>query len=364
MSWFGGASFDKSKLKANLKMAMSRMDLLRNKKQNLVKLQKKQIAELLQQQKDESARIKVENIIREDYQVESYDILQLFCDLLQTRIQLVAESKTCPHDLKEAVTSLIYAAPRLEVPELMEVRNQFALKYGKQFVENASENKDLAVNQRIIFKLGIKVPEPYLCVQYLEAIAREHNIEWEDTSANANNAAQALQLQQQQQQQQQQQLLLQQQQLLLQQQQLLGMQQIPPQLLQANPAAPAATMAQPQQPLLSFPAVQPQLITTPQQPPQAQPMHQQGPTLPGYIASGFNPNQPIPPQQPPMFGQQQPPMPTFGNVDPVLPHNAPLTGINPPMTFSNDVGNEPADSSGSYDFDELQKRFEALKKRE
>lgn len=69
------------------------MDLLRNKKQNLVKVQKRQIADLLQQQKDESARIKVENIIREDYQVESYDILQLFCDLLQTRIQLIAESK-------------------------------------------------------------------------------------------------------------------------------------------------------------------------------------------------------------------------------------------------------------------------------
>lgn len=74
-------------------MAISRMSLLKNKKVNSIKLQKRQVAELLQQQKDESARIKVENLIREDYTIEALDILELFCDLLQTRLQLIVESK-------------------------------------------------------------------------------------------------------------------------------------------------------------------------------------------------------------------------------------------------------------------------------
>lgn len=79
--------------KSNLKMAITRIGLLRNKKSNSIKLQKRQVAELLQQEKDESARIKVENIIREDYAIEALEILELFCDLVHTRIQLLAESK-------------------------------------------------------------------------------------------------------------------------------------------------------------------------------------------------------------------------------------------------------------------------------
>lgn len=41
-------------------MAMIRISQLKNKKVNLIKLQRRQVAELLVQEKDESARIKVE----------------------------------------------------------------------------------------------------------------------------------------------------------------------------------------------------------------------------------------------------------------------------------------------------------------
>jgi hypothetical protein len=82
--------------------------------------------------------------------------------------------------MKEAVSTLIYAAPRVEIPEFLVVRKQLELKFGKPFAEAAAENKDLAVNQRVMFKLGVKVPEPYLCVQYLKEIAREHNIKWDE----------------------------------------------------------------------------------------------------------------------------------------------------------------------------------------
>src|SRR5690606_4554044 len=91
--------------------------------------------------------------------------------------------RTCPHDLKEAVSTLIYAAPRLEVPELQVIRKQLELKFGKEFVRAAMENKDLAVNQRVMFKLGVKVPEPYLCVQYLKEIAREHDVKWDEENS-------------------------------------------------------------------------------------------------------------------------------------------------------------------------------------
>jgi len=150
--------------------------------ESFIKLQ-----QLLQEEKDESARIKVENIIREDYQIEALDILELFCELLQSRIQMIAEAKTCPHDMKEAVHTMIYSASHIDIIEFESIRKQFELRWGKEFVKNATENKDLAVNQRVLFKLGVKVPEPYLCVQYMKEIARENNIKWEDTSFSSQS---------------------------------------------------------------------------------------------------------------------------------------------------------------------------------
>ncbi len=74
-------------------MAITRMNMLKNKMGQGVKLQKKQIADLLQNQKDESARIKVENIIRDDYMMESFEILEILCELLSARVLLISESK-------------------------------------------------------------------------------------------------------------------------------------------------------------------------------------------------------------------------------------------------------------------------------
>lgn len=74
-------------------MAITRIQLHKNKKAQGNKLSKREAAQLLAQGKDESARIKVENIIREDYQVEALDILELFCELLGSRIQLISEAK-------------------------------------------------------------------------------------------------------------------------------------------------------------------------------------------------------------------------------------------------------------------------------
>eukprot|EP01080_Neovahlkampfia_damariscottae_P003642 gene3642-6458_t len=182
-------------------MSTTRINLHKNKKTNSIKIQKREAAQLMAKQKDESARIKVENIIREDYAIEALEIIELFVELLLSRIQVIVESKTCPHDLKEAITTMCYAATRLEIKEFGNIRDEFAKKFGKDFVRNAAENKDLSVNQRVMFKLGVKVPEPYLCVQYMKEIAAENNVQWDDSSMTATvETSMGLNPQQQQQQ--------------------------------------------------------------------------------------------------------------------------------------------------------------------
>lgn len=55
----------------------------------LAKVNRRQMAQLLETGKEESARIRVENIIRQDISVELMEILELYCELLLARIGLM-----------------------------------------------------------------------------------------------------------------------------------------------------------------------------------------------------------------------------------------------------------------------------------
>jgi hypothetical protein len=60
--------------------------------------------------------------------------------------------RECPFDLKEAISSICFAAPRCaDLHELLQLKMIFATKYGKEFVVAASElMPDCRVNRQII----------------------------------------------------------------------------------------------------------------------------------------------------------------------------------------------------------------------
>lgn len=45
--------------------------------------------------------------------IAAFDILQLFCELLNVRIQLIEKTKEIPSDMRESIASIIFAARRL-----------------------------------------------------------------------------------------------------------------------------------------------------------------------------------------------------------------------------------------------------------
>ncbi|KAG0242728.1 hypothetical protein BGW41_003624 [Actinomortierella wolfii] len=170
--------FNPTRTKVQLKLAVNRLQMLQNKKNMLAQQQRKEIAQLLEKGKEESARIRVEHIIREDFNCEAMEIIELYCELLLARFGLLEQMKNCDPAILEAVNTVIYAAPRSEVKELLVLRDQLAAKYGREFVNNALENKDESVNPRIIQKLKVQTPDPYLVNRYLEEIARTFNVQW------------------------------------------------------------------------------------------------------------------------------------------------------------------------------------------
>jgi vacuolar protein sorting-associated protein IST1 len=175
---FGG--YSESKIKPNLKMAVSRIGMAANKKSALMKQQMREIAKLLSEDppKEEKARIRSEALIRDDVTIEAYEILQLNCELIYERIKLITASKTCPDDMKSTIATTIWASSRVDIKELVEVRKQLRSKFGKEFDAQCIDNVNGICNERVVQKLSVQPPTAYEVQTYLEKICDQFNVDW------------------------------------------------------------------------------------------------------------------------------------------------------------------------------------------
>lgn len=170
-----------TKLKTNLRLAVSRLKLSEKKKTELALKTRREIADFIAAGKPDRARIRVEQIIREDYLVEAMELLEMFCDLLIARFGLIQQLKTLDDGLAEAISSLIWVAPRLQgdITELKVISDLLTSKYGKQYAQAARENALGTVSPKLLTKLSVQAPPKVLVEQYMIEIAKSHNIPFE-----------------------------------------------------------------------------------------------------------------------------------------------------------------------------------------
>ncbi|XP_011498817.1 PREDICTED: IST1 homolog [Ceratosolen solmsi marchali] len=174
-----GANY--TKLKTHLKLAINRFKLLEKKKTELAQKARKEIADYIAAGKVERAKIRVEHIIREDYMIEAFELLEMFCDRLVTRLGLIELKNGFEEDVLEAITTIIWAAPHLQndVQELKVISDLLALKYGKKFVEECLEGRAIPFSQKTKHKLSVQSPSKLLVEKYLIEIAKIYNIRYE-----------------------------------------------------------------------------------------------------------------------------------------------------------------------------------------
>ncbi|EXB97030.1 hypothetical protein L484_014641 [Morus notabilis] len=148
---------------------------------------RKEIAQFLQTGQEAIARIRVEHVIREQNTWAAYEILELFCEFLLARVPIIETQRECPIDLREAISSIIFAAPGCsDVPDLLHIKNLLTTKYGKEFVSAVSELRpDSGVNRTIIEKLSVSTPSGELKLKVLKEIAQEYNLKWDSSNAEA-----------------------------------------------------------------------------------------------------------------------------------------------------------------------------------
>jgi len=164
--------FDKNQTKVFLKSAIIRINLYTTRTREKVKNQKLEIINLVRNGKDELARIRVEHIIRDTEMIEAMELLHLFCERLQTRLDVLEISQTCPDELLETVHTLIYASPIVseQAQELLKVKEQLSLKLGKEYVDKIACHGITYVNPVLKFKLAIKQADHFEVMKCLSDI--------------------------------------------------------------------------------------------------------------------------------------------------------------------------------------------------
>ena len=140
--------FNENRCKVLLKLSLNRLKLAQQKKAALNQNQRREIADLIGQGKLDSAKIRVEHVIRDDYFQEALEMLGLYVDTLLARYGLISHKKLDP-GISESVYALVYAAPRVNIKELEDIKSQLQHKYGRELIDNANNNPDIFVNSKV-----------------------------------------------------------------------------------------------------------------------------------------------------------------------------------------------------------------------
>jgi len=155
---FGGSKkFDAAKFRSQCNLALVRVRLQKQKKQNMAQTMKREIADLVKAGDEGTAQIRAEQLMHDDYLCEALDILETQLSELAVKSLVVANcvGTNAPPDLLEILATVIYAAPRLNIPEFVAVRDQLGVKFGRQFVFDCANDKDHCVQPNVKAKLSI-----------------------------------------------------------------------------------------------------------------------------------------------------------------------------------------------------------------
>jgi hypothetical protein len=80
-------------------------------------------------------------LINEEGMIPCFDIISILCDQLNGRLKTI-EKFGPPKDMDQNFRTLIYAAPRMEIDELLQVRRQLEKILGKEFVLAADTDEE------------------------------------------------------------------------------------------------------------------------------------------------------------------------------------------------------------------------------
>ncbi|KAJ3697712.1 hypothetical protein LUZ61_001417 [Rhynchospora tenuis] len=180
--FLGRISRENAKLKALLSVTGSRAVVLKSRRVVRCNNTRDDVAQLLHLGHHDRALLRVEHVIKEQNMVDVYSMIESYCYVISERCAMLEKTtRECPEELREAVSGLIFATSRCgELQELQDVRRIFVSRFGKEFVEAATQLRNgCAVDLKLIQKLSTRLPSLETRQKVLQEIATEKGIKLE-----------------------------------------------------------------------------------------------------------------------------------------------------------------------------------------
>ena len=164
---------------AMLRQSQSRINIHRSKKLTAVAKKKDDICRHLEAGNEVNAKIWAETLINEEGMVPVYDVVSTMCDQVNGRLTQI-EKFGAPKDMNNTFATIIHAAPKLDVKELIEVRKILSRILDPEFVRECDRNYDL-INSVVANNIDFKKPEDGEVVLRMVNLAKERNIDYMPT---------------------------------------------------------------------------------------------------------------------------------------------------------------------------------------
>ena len=176
-----------SEIKTIIMTVQSKINEFRNEKLEIIKKKKFEIISCLEEKNLNASKAKMDGLIRQEDYIEVCDILNPLLEILSERVNYILTSIECPCDLRPPLDSIIYASIRLEVEELLKLRDLILKKYGRSYIEKAEKNRDYLVNIVLVEKLSLNFCSDIYLIIRLKQFCIEKKIQFEfpdDISSN------------------------------------------------------------------------------------------------------------------------------------------------------------------------------------
>ena len=144
-------------LKNLIKISQERCKLYRNKKVDNIRNTEEEIANCLKSNNLDLAKAKMDNLCKFEDLVTAYDIIHPILEIIKEKCTYIISYSECPAELRAPLDSIIYAANKLEIQELMLFKEKILQKYGSSYISKAENNMDKLVNENLVAKLRVTV---------------------------------------------------------------------------------------------------------------------------------------------------------------------------------------------------------------
>ncbi|WBW74613.1 MVB sorting pathway protein Ist1 [Schizosaccharomyces osmophilus] len=163
-----------SKLQLQLKLAATRLEILRKKEEALAKQARRTVAFGLKTYSSTLARARVEPLIMQDVYMELLELLQVDAEILANRTSILEKRGFEPEaPWKSSLYHVLAAAPQLPIKELKFVHDYLVRLYGKEFTQLT--DPDLSKNDEQFYKLLYPpIPSEELVNGYIEELRRTY----------------------------------------------------------------------------------------------------------------------------------------------------------------------------------------------